>query len=341
MVTGGSSGIGLAAAAAFARGGDEVVLLGRDPGRLRHAVEVVREAGGRTPAAYRADFSVLDEVRAAGARVAAAYERIDVLVNNAGQLAPARRLTVDGFDPAFQINHLGGFLLAHLLLDRLRAAAPARLITTGSLAEAWGVLDVRRPGRRRLSRWAAYGASKQANLLFTVEAARRWGAYGIVPTCFFPGVIRSGFGRRSPLFSLGRLVFRSSEQGADTLLWLADESGGRGAGRLLRVAPAVRCHRACRRSGPGPAALGGQPGRRLWRGGGAVAARRGVVARGGDVGVGQVGRSASSSAVRVPPSSTIRRCAAARRSSSVTMRQAAASGMPSSSSCRTRPASCS
>ncbi len=226
VVTGGSSGIGLAAAAAFARGGAEVVLLGRDRGRLRHAVEAVREAGGRTPAAYRADFAVLDEVRAAGAGLAGAHERIDVLVNNAGQLAPARRLTADGFDPCVQINHLGGFLLAHLLLDRLRAAAPARIVTTGSAAEAWGTLDVRRPGRRQLSRWLAYGASKQANLLFTVEAARRWAPYGIVPTCFFPGLIRSGFGRQSPLFSLGSLVFRSPERGADTLLWLADDPAG-------------------------------------------------------------------------------------------------------------------
>ena len=223
VVTGGSSGIGLAAAAGFARGGDEVVLLGRDPGRLRHAVAVVREAGGRTPAAYRADFAVLDEVREGGGRLAAEHERIDVLANNAGQLAPARRLTVDGFDPTVQVNHLAGFLLSQLVLDRLRAAAPVRIVTTGSAAEAWGTLDVRRPGRRQLSRWAAYGASKQANLLFTVEAARRWAAYGIVPTCFFPGLIRSGFGARSPLFSLAKRVFRGPEQGADTLLWLADD----------------------------------------------------------------------------------------------------------------------
>ncbi|MEV4638490.1 SDR family NAD(P)-dependent oxidoreductase [Actinoplanes sp. NPDC049548] len=230
VITGASSGIGLAAAVELARGGDEVVLLGRDQGRLQRAVEAVRAVRGRTPAAYRADFAVLDEVRAVGERIAADHERIHVLVNNAGQLTSVRRPTVDGFDPTLQTNHLAGFLLAHLLLERLRAAAgadgPARLITTGSAAEAWGTLDVRRPGRRQLSRWLAYGASKQANVLFTLEAARRWAPYGIVPTCFFPGLIRSRFGRRSPVFSLAGLlpvVFGTPVQGADTLVWLARE----------------------------------------------------------------------------------------------------------------------
>ena len=233
MVTGGSSGIGLAAAVAFARGGDEVVLLGRDPDRIGRAVAAVRDAGGRTPAAYRADFAVLDEVREVGAKVAAEHERIHVLANNAGLLAPVRRPTVDGFDVTMQVNHLSGFLLSHLLLDRLRAAAtperPARLITTTSLAEAWGALDVRRPGRRQLSRWLAYGASKQANVLFTVEAARRWTGLGVVATCFFPGLIRSGFASNSPAFSAAKLapgLFRTSEQGADTLVWLANDPAG-------------------------------------------------------------------------------------------------------------------
>lgn len=229
VVTGGSSGIGLAAAQAFARGGDEVVLLGRNKERLANAVELVRAAGGRTPAAYRADFTVLDEVRSVGAAIAGEHERIHVLAGNAGNLVPGRRRTVDGLDLSLQTNHLGGFLLAHLLLDRLRAAAPARIITTSSVAEAWGTLDVARPGRAQLSAWLGYGAGKQANILFTVEAARRWAPLGVVPTCFFPGVIRSDFGRRSPTFTLGKLapgLFRTNEQGADTLVWLANDPAG-------------------------------------------------------------------------------------------------------------------
>ena len=230
VISGASSGIGRAAAVRMAGAGDEVVLLGRDPKRLRAAVDAVREAGGRTPASYQADFSVLSEVREAGKRVAADHERIHVFANNAGRLAPVHRLTVDGHDLTMQTNHLAGFLLSHLLLDRMRAAAtpdaPARLITTGSLAEAWGTLDAGRPGRRQFVSWLAYGASKQANLLFTVEAARRWAPLGVVPTRFFPGLVRTGFGRRSPAFTLAKLApgwFRDAEGGADTLVWLAGD----------------------------------------------------------------------------------------------------------------------
>jgi NAD(P)-dependent dehydrogenase (short-subunit alcohol dehydrogenase family) len=227
VVTGASSGIGLSAAAALARRGDEVVLVGRNPGRLAAAVQRVREAGGRTPAAYRADFANLDEVHTLGERLYADYDRIDVLANNAGQLAPWTRRTPDGFDVTMQVNHLAGFLLSHLLLDRLRAAPDPRVITTSSLAEAWGWLDVADPARPRLrnrSRWLVYGASKQANILFTVEAARRW-APAVTPTCFFPGLVRTRFVRRSPLFALGSMIpvlVSSPKRGADTLVWLAD-----------------------------------------------------------------------------------------------------------------------
>ena len=238
VITGASSGIGLAAACALARGGDDVILLGRNPSRLRRAVAKVGAAGGRAPRAYRADFAVLAEVRAVAERLRAELERIDVLVNNAGMLAaPHRtvvaRTTVDGLDPTIQVNHLSGFLLANLLLDRLRAAAtpeqPARLVTTSSLAEVWGWLDVDRPAvplQRYRSRWLAYGASKQANILFTVEAARRWSALGIVATCFFPGLVQSRFARSSILFGTTRLIpglIRTPAKAADTLVWLATD----------------------------------------------------------------------------------------------------------------------
>ena len=236
LVTGGSSGIGLAAAREFARRGATVALVGRDPGRLARAVDAVRAAGGATPAAYRADFGVLDEVREVAGKISADWDRIDVLANNAGQLAPwpgAR--SADGLDLTLQVNHLSGFLLAHLLLPRLRAGA-GRLITTASLAEAWGWLDVDRPGARLTryrSRWLAYRASKQANILFTVEAARRWGPLGILPVCYFPGLIRSRFAGTSPLFWLGKAVpvlFGSSKRGADTMVWLAETETARPGG---------------------------------------------------------------------------------------------------------------
>jgi len=105
------------------------------------------------------------------------------------------------------------------------ARGRARLITTASLAEMWGWLRVDHPtGATLPSRWLAYGAGKSANVLFTVEAARRWTPYGIVPTCFFPGLVRTRFARTSLLFTLARplpYVVGSPEAGADTLVWLA------------------------------------------------------------------------------------------------------------------------
>ncbi|MDG6109592.1 SDR family NAD(P)-dependent oxidoreductase [Dactylosporangium aurantiacum] len=224
VVTGGSAGIGLAAARRFAAAGDRVVLLGRHEGRLDAALASVRAAGATDPLAVRADFADRAQVRAAAARVAAACDRVDVLVNNAGGLTRGAA--------CLRVNHLAGFELAHLLLERLTAAArpgaPARIVTTASLAEAWGVLDVDRPLRESLwhrSRWLAYGSSKQANLLFTVEAARRWSPLGVLPTAFFPGLVRSRFASTSPLFMLGKLIpvlYAAPHRAADTLLWLAD-----------------------------------------------------------------------------------------------------------------------
>jgi NAD(P)-dependent dehydrogenase (short-subunit alcohol dehydrogenase family) len=233
VITGASAGIGLAAAKLLAAHGDRIVLLGRNESRLAAATAAVRAAGPHEPTAIRADFADPADVHAAADRIRAACPRIDVLVNNAGGLF--RGVTSTGNDMTMQVNHLAGFLLSHLLLDRLRSAFqatghPARLITTASLAEAWGCLNVGHPLRRTLphrSRWLAYGSSKQANLLFTLEAARRWTPLGVLPTAFFPGLVRSRFATTSPLFMLGKLIpvlFSSPRRAADTLFWLATTS---------------------------------------------------------------------------------------------------------------------
>ncbi|MFG1654935.1 SDR family NAD(P)-dependent oxidoreductase [Micromonospora chersina] len=237
VVTGASSGIGLAAAVDLAGRGDRVVLVGRDPARLRAAGERVRECCGEQPELFRADFAVLDDVRGLAERLRAAYDRIDVLANNAGAIVLQPITTVDGFELSMQANHLAPFLLSTLLRDRI-----GRMVVTASGAHRSGALDPDdlNAALRRYRPMRAYGTSKQANILFTAEAARRWPE---VPAySFHPGVVRTRFGNDSRLVALGMqlLPFRSPERGAETLVWLANQAparlvdGGYYADRRLR-----------------------------------------------------------------------------------------------------------
>jgi NAD(P)-dependent dehydrogenase (short-subunit alcohol dehydrogenase family) len=224
VVTGASSGIGLAAAVDLARRNDRVVLVGRDPARLQAAAEQVREASGERPELFRADFAVLDDVRRLAEKLRAAYDRIDVLANNAGAIVLQPLTTVDGFELSIQANHLAPFLLSNLLRDRI-----GRMVVTASGAHRSGALD---PGDlnaplRRYRPMQAYGTSKQANILFTAEAARRWP--DVAAYSFHPGVVRTRFGNDSRLVALGMrlLPFRSPEKGAETLVWLANQDPSR------------------------------------------------------------------------------------------------------------------
>lgn len=220
----------------LARRGDSVVLVGRDRGRLDRVAAAVARAGGRPPATFPTDFADLAQVRRLATDLRSAYEEVDVLVNNAGLLAGLRRTTVDGHELTIQVNHLAPFLLTHLLHDRLAAAAMrrggSRVVTTASIAEAVGaVLDPDDLSSRRTvySRWLVYAASKQATILFTGEAARRWAGTGVSPTCFHPGVVRSRFGRRSLSFMVGKLLpfaYVSPRRAADTLVHLATHADG-------------------------------------------------------------------------------------------------------------------
>ena len=229
VVTGASDGIGAAAARMLARQGDNVVIVGRSPGKTR---AVAGETGGQY---HVADFTRLDQVRELAAALQERHSRIDVLVNNAGLIAGTRRtLTDDGHELTFQVNHLAPFLLTMLLKDCL-AGAQGRVITTSSRAStardaAVAVDDLDMAGAYDGLR--AYKASKLANVLFTRELARRWGPLGVSAAAAHPGLVRSRWGRSGPpavrlvMSSPLRLAMRSPERGADTLVWLSASRPG-------------------------------------------------------------------------------------------------------------------
>ena len=212
MVTGSSDGIGAAAARMLAGGGDEVVVVGRSPGKTR---AVAAQLGAEW---HVADFAHLDQVRGLAGELRASHSRVDVLLNNAGLIAGSRRtITSDGHELTFQVNHLAAFLLAMLLREPL-AAARGRVITTSSQAGARRDAKVV-PGDLDMADgydgMRAYKASKLANVLFTRELARRWGPLGVNAAAAHPGIVRSQWGRSGPpIVRLGvnfpfRLVMRS------------------------------------------------------------------------------------------------------------------------------------
>lgn len=247
VITGASAGIGAEAAVALARRGDQLVLVGRNADKLSAVVDRIRADSGSTPDSHVCDFAVFDDVRRTGQQIAATYDVIDVLANNAGLIAKQQVSTVDGHDLTIQVNHLAPFLLTSLLLDRVTAAPAGRIVTTSSAAHTRGWLD---PDdldfqRRRWSRWRSYADSKQANILFTTELTWRLRQTAVVSTCFHPGVVRSDFGDSTGLFRLVKKLspvgFVSPSQGASTLVQLATTEDGRGvpgayldSGRLSR-----------------------------------------------------------------------------------------------------------
>jgi NAD(P)-dependent dehydrogenase (short-subunit alcohol dehydrogenase family) len=221
VITGASSGVGLAAAVQFAARGDQVVVVGRDPGRLGAAMAQIRAAAtGPEPDEHRADFESLDQVRELGEKVLSAYPRIDVLANNAGGMVGSYVRTADGFEATVQGNHLAPFLLTHVLRDALRGG---RVVNTASQAHrrARVSLDFTQKAED-YSSWRAYGAAKAANILFASEAARRWP--DITSVSFHPGVVRSNFGAGTATRFFWKYApfLTTPEKAGELLVWLAD-----------------------------------------------------------------------------------------------------------------------
>lgn len=221
VVTGASSGIGLAAATELGRRGWHVALLGRHADRLAAALDEVRAVAAVPPQSYRCDFGSLTQVREVAHVLRERYPRVALLANNAGGNVPRRSSTVDGFEETIQSNHLAHFLLSHELRERLR---DGRIINTSSMAHAQGRLDpsdLNSTTQTYIS-LQIYGSAKQANILFTVEATKRWP--DIISTAYHPGIVRTRFGHENPLYSIfyrWAPGLRSPQRGARTLVWLA------------------------------------------------------------------------------------------------------------------------
>lgn len=227
LVTGATGGIGLATAAGLAGLGARVGIVGRDAARSEAVAGHLRATGARVDT-FVADVSSQDELRRLADEVLDAYPRLDVLVNNVGGYWATRHVTVDGLEHTFAVNHLAAFLLTNLLLDRLRASAPARVVTVSSGAQAMGSIDFADlQGERDYSGQRAYNQSKLANVMFTYELARRLAGSGVTANALHPGVVRTNFGREDSkgwmrlILPVVRPFMKSPERGAATSVHLA------------------------------------------------------------------------------------------------------------------------
>jgi NAD(P)-dependent dehydrogenase (short-subunit alcohol dehydrogenase family) len=229
LVTGATSGIGKATAAGLAAMGAHLAITGRDRERTEAAAGEIRAAGGGGQVdVFVADMSARSDIRRLADEVLQRLPRLDVLVNNVGGYWNTRRVTADGLEHTFALNHLAPFVLTNLLLDRLKDSAPARVVTVSSHAHAGGRIDFDDlQGERSYSGARAYNQSKLANVLFTYELARRLEGTSVTANALHPGVVRTSFGAEDParaqrlLVPLLRPFMKSTAQGAATSIHVA------------------------------------------------------------------------------------------------------------------------
>ena len=263
LVTGASTGLGRETARALAAQGYHVVLAVRD----RHRGEQARAAIGAATEVGVVDLASLASVRAFAAWFCERHDTLGVLVNNAGVMACPLTRTVDGFEMQFGTNHLGHFLLTLLLVPALRSSIPARVVNVSSAGHRASDVDFDDPNyeRRPYEKWEAYGQSKTANILFTVELERRFGNEGIHAFAVHPGMIVTDLGRhltRDDYMELSRRASgrlpepKSIEDGAATTLWAATTAPTTAAGKYLED-----CHVSDEHA---PWALDPDRARRLW-----------------------------------------------------------------------------
>jgi NAD(P)-dependent dehydrogenase (short-subunit alcohol dehydrogenase family) len=229
LVTGATNGIGKAAAQALAQMGATVVIVGRDAQKTARVTEEIKSTSGNQNVDFLlADLSSQQEVRRLAEEFKSKYSHLNVLLNNAGGTFATRQLSVDGMEMTFALNHLAYFLLTNLLLETMKASAPARIVNVSSDAHSGGKIDFNNlQGEQSYSSFGPYGNSKLANILFTTELARRLEGTGVTVNALHPGLTSTGFGKNNPGFimkimgAIIPLIARPPEKGAETSIYLA------------------------------------------------------------------------------------------------------------------------
>ena len=227
LVTGATDGIGMVTARVLAEQGAQVIIHGRNPEKGLRCVEQIRKATGNDAISFfQADFASLDQVRRMARELNDFVAKLDVLVNNAGFASYAnRKLSQDGYELTFAVNHLAPFLLTHLLLDKIKFAGRARVLNVSSVAHKIKPFDIDDLMSERVKPIYAYGRSKFANILFSNELAVRLKGAGATSNALHPGMIRSNFGKEATItrliYKLTAPFIKTPEQGAQTSIYLA------------------------------------------------------------------------------------------------------------------------
>jgi len=228
LVTGATAGIGLITAEALAKMGATVVIVSRSEEKCRNVVAQIQANTGNARVEYIAgDLSVMAQVRTVAAEFLRRYDRLHILVNNAGAFMNSRQLTADGFELTFALNHLNYFYLTQLLQDTLIASAPARIVNVSSDAHRGGKIDFDDlMSEKGYSGFGVYSMTKLANVIFTNELARRLEGTGVTANSLHPGFVATNFGKNNGgivglLMPVVQMFAISPEKGAETTIHLA------------------------------------------------------------------------------------------------------------------------
>jgi len=226
IITGANSGIGKATALGLAKVNATIVMLCRnkEAGEIAQK-EIIEESGNKKIDLLLCDLSSQEQIRSFVDEFKQKYQNLNVLINNAGVMASKRKLSVDGYEMNFAVNHLAPFLLTNLLLDMLKMSAPSRIINVSSGAHKMAKIDFddlqSENKKHRLFR--VYGVSKLALMLFSYELSRKLDGTGVTVNTVHPGVVNTNLGRDMSKFGrrFGKLFFKNPEKGAETSIFLA------------------------------------------------------------------------------------------------------------------------